>query len=235
MNHQIDQGVESKRPVRPTSFSWLKVFGIVVFASIISTLIAVVVVKTYLFPDEFKPVTLNAKESQILETKLEALDPGPRTRVLHADRPAQTHAGGIAPEPYSEAGASREITLTERELNALLAKNTALASRLAIDLSKDLASAKLLVPLEEDFPLLGGQTLKVTAGLELAYANGRPIVALRGISVWGVPLPNAWLGNIKNVDLVGEFSAEPGFWKSFADGVDEIEVGEGRLRIKLKE
>ena len=35
----------------------------------------------------------------------------------------------------------------------------------------------------------------------MRYANGRPVMVLKGVSVWGVPLPNAWLGNLKNIDL----------------------------------
>ena len=120
-------------------------------------------------------------------------------------------------------------------MNALLAKNTDLARKLAIDLSEDLASAKLLIPLDEELPVLGGKTLKVTAGLELSYRNQRPVVALRGVSLWGVPIPNAWLGNMKNVDLVREFGDREGFWKSFADGIDEIKVSEGQLLVRLKE
>jgi hypothetical protein len=45
----------------------------------------------------------------------------------------------------------------------------------------------------------------------------------------------AWLGNLKNIDLVQEFGSDKGFWQAFADGVEEIEVEEGELRIKLKE
>jgi hypothetical protein len=81
----------------------------------------------------------------------------------------------------------------------------------------------------------GGQTLKVRAGLELAYREGRPSVALRGIRIMGVPLPNAWLGGIKNIDLVREHGVKEGFWKAFADGVGDIRVEEGRLRIRLNE
>jgi hypothetical protein len=40
---------------------------------------------------------------------------------------------------------------------------------------------------------------------------------------------------MKNIDLVQEFGSDQGFWKAFADGVEEIQVEEGRLRIKLKE
>jgi hypothetical protein len=51
----------------------------------------------------------------------------------------------------------------------------------------------------------------------------------------GVPMPNAWLGGIKNIDLVKEFGEDKGFWKAFADGVEDIKIKEGHLRIKLKE
>ena len=40
----------------------------------------------------------------------------------------------------------------------------------------------------------------------------------------GVPIPNAWLGGLKNVDLVTEFGAEPGFWQPFSEGVEHIRV-----------
>jgi hypothetical protein len=187
------------------------------------------VVKFYFFPSEFKPVHLNAREEQVLDDKLERLD------ILGAGPGRREDSGALEPERYSEAGADRTITLSERELNALLAKNTDLARKLAIDLSDNLVSAKLLVPVDEDFPIMGGKILKVRAGLELAYRNNKPIVVLKGISLMGVPIPNAWLGGLKNIDLVAEYGANAGFWKSFADGVRNISVSEGKLQIELKE
>ncbi len=238
MNTQLDQAQEShqgsaQQPV--SGNSWFKILGIVVVACVISTLVALGAVYLYLFPGSFKPVTLSDKEEQVLEQKLEHIDSLQRSPTLHKNRKKSGQTGTLEPEHYSEANANREIILTERELNALLAKNTDLATKLAIDLSQDLASAKLLIPLDEEFPLLGGETLKVTAGLEMSYRGERPIVALRGISLWGVPIPNAWLGNIKNVDLVQEFGNQGGFWSAFADGIDEVEISDGQLRVRLKE
>jgi len=215
----------------------LPVFGLLIAAVVVTAIVSVWVAKRYLFPSEFRPVTLSAREEQTLDAKLERLDP------LHRGRPGQPGTAApspveepaLEPEPYSEAGASRSITFTEREVNALLAKNTDLARKLAIDLADDLVSAKLLVPMDEDFPVLGGKVLKVRAGMELAYRDGRPIVVLKGLTLMGVPMPNAWLGGIKNIDLVKEFGGEAGFWKSFADGVDHIRVSEGKLEIELKE
>ena len=117
----------------------------------------------------------------------------------------------------------------------MLAKNTEMADRVAIDLSDKLVSAKILVPLDEDFPLFGGRILRVKTGLAFDYQDGRPMVKLMGVTLMGVPLPGAWLGGLKNVDLITEFGQEPGFWKSFADGVADIEVQEGALRLRLRE
>ena len=92
-----------------------------------------------------------------------------------------------------------------------------------------------MLPLDPDFPILGGQTLRMNAGLEVAFADGRPRIVLRGVSAWGVPLPNAWLGNLKQVDLVAQYGGQDGFWKAFADGIETIDVRDGQLYVKLRE
>jgi hypothetical protein len=51
----------------------------------------------------------------------------------------------------------------------------------------------------------------------------------------GIPIPNAWLGGLKNIDLISEFGDRNGFWSAFADGVEDIRVEEGQLKIQLKE
>jgi len=222
-------------------FDALHVSLLVVVAVLLTGIAATWIVRTYIFPSQFKPVTLSASEERALEAKLDRLETwSTGRRAARTGRRIETQTADAAgpalePEPYSEAGASREIALSEKELNALLAKNTDLARKLAIDLSDNLVSARLLVPLDEDFPVLGGKTLKMRAGVELAYQGGKPIVILRGVSIMGVPIPNAWLGNLKNIDLVKEFGTEEGFWKSFAAGVDDIQVREGSLIVKLKE
>ncbi|MCW9089572.1 MAG: arginine N-succinyltransferase [Gammaproteobacteria bacterium] len=226
MTTEVQQNAQLK-PVSP----W-KVIGLIILTVVLSVGITLSAVYLAIFPMEFKPVTLDQQEEQVLEQKLQRLDPTTR-QTARGPRPLSEQPP-LTPEPYSEAGASREVSFSEKELNALLAKNTDLAHRLAIDLSDDLASAKLLVPLDPEFPILGGKTLKLTAGAEVRFENDRPVVILKGVSLWGVPMPNAWLGNNKNIDLVQEYG-DRGFWQAFAEGVEEIEVKEGKLRIKLKE
>jgi hypothetical protein len=223
--------------------TWLQVFGLLIIAVIISAGVTVLVFKTYFFPSEFKPVTLDPAEEKILAAKLENLDSigtgvvPPKNRGFSSSTKSgrfdpNTH---LQPEPYSEKGIKREIGFTERELNGLLAKNTDLAKKLAIDLSDDLISAKLLLPIDEDFPILGGKILRLRSGMAFTYHKGKPVVIFKGITIMGVPIPNAWLGGIKNIDLVEKFGAQKGFWKTFSDGIEDIKIEEGLLKIKLKE
>ncbi|RLA22869.1 MAG: arginine N-succinyltransferase [Gammaproteobacteria bacterium] len=208
----------------------LRTLGIMLATVVISVAVTVFVVTHYLFPKQFDPVELSQHEETVLNKKLRQFG----LPTLSSEK-VESKSIPIEPEAYSEAGAKREVDFSEKELNAMLAKNSDLADKMAIDLSESLASIKMIIPLDPDFPFLGGKTLKVNAGAELGYTNGRPVVVLKGVSVWGVPVPNAWLGNLKNVDLVGEFGGDEGFWKSFADGVENIHVEEGNLKIKFKE
>jgi hypothetical protein len=210
----------------PSENGW-RTFGIVVITVFITVSIGYWAVSSYLFPTSFTPVVLSKKDQQRLDQKLE--------RLGVSTGSSSSRQKPLQPEAYSESGASREINFSEKEFNALLARNTDLASKLAIDFSDNLASAKLLVNLDPDLPVLGGKTLKMTAGMEIKLSNGKPSAILKGVSVWGVPIPNAWLGNLKNTDLNKEFGQAGGFWQAINEGVEEIEVKEGKLHIKLKE
>ncbi len=208
----------------------LRTLGIMLITVVVSVVVTVFLVTHYLFPKQFDPVELSQHEETALNKKLRQFG-----LPTFSSEKVESKSTALKPEPYSEVGAKREVGFSEKELNAMLAKNTDLADKMAIDLSENLASIRMIIPLDPDFPFLGGKTLKANAGAELAYTNGRPVVVLKGVSVWGVPIPNAWLGNLKNVDLVGEFGGDEGFWKSFSDGVENIHVEEGNLKIKLKE
>ena len=218
----------------PAQNGW-RTFGIVIITVLITAGAGYWLVTSYLFPSKFDPVVLSASDQHRLDEKLQRLGIGTNTA---SSNNAITGTGSkevLQPEAYSEVGASRDIDFSEKEFNALLAKNTDLASKLAFDFSDNLASAKLLVDLDPDFPVLGGKTLKVTAGMEIKLVNGKPSAILRGVSVWGVPVPNAWLGNLKNTDLNQAFGEAGGFWQAINEGVEEIEVKEGKLHIRLKE
>lgn len=244
---------------RTAGFTGLQVLAIVTLAIALTAGLTYWIARTYIWPADFEPVQLTHSEQLELDSKLRALGVDPPTPAAPPAAPPAVSAGRdsggawsggegnsargedaesaeswLRPEPYSEDPSRRNIALDERELNALLAHNTDLARRVAIDLADDLASARILIPVDPDFPILGGRTLRVAAGLELSYADDRPVVIVRGVSLMGVPVPNAWLGNLKNVDLVREFGGGPGAWKSFADGVEFVQIREGQVQIQLK-
>ncbi len=237
MRHYLamDTGSDVIRAQSVKRFDRVHIILFVLLAVIITGAFSYWALDSYLFPSQFTPVTLNKKEQRVLDDKLERLESLAMREKQGSPAGVNDSSAALEPEAYSEEGASREISLTENEVNALLAKNTDLADKLAIDLSEDLISAKLLVPVDEDFPLFGGKTIKVRGGVVLAYRQERPVVMLKGVSVMGVPIPNAWLGGLKNIDLVREFGNEEGFWKSFADGVETVHVADGALKIQLKE
>jgi len=230
-------------PVEKKGMGCLAVSGLMLLTVIVSVAVTFWAINSYLFPKRFEPVELSAGEQQRLEQKLERFEGlalagkslAGKSQVDETPVDDDQGGGKLEPVPYSEQGADRKLQLSERELNAILANNTDLADKLAIDLSDDLLSARLRWPMEPDFPFFGGKLLKARAGIELRYEQARPVVVLKGISVMGVPIPNAWLGGVKNIDLVSEFGERKGFWKSFSDGVENIRVVEGNLQIALKE
>ncbi|PKH34517.1 arginine N-succinyltransferase [Shewanella sp. ALD9] len=200
------------------------------------------IIRTYIFPSPLTPVSLNAKEEQQLDQKLTRLgwQVEPRSAVTassgdsRAADSASENSDELTPEAYREFDADRQVTFSEKEVNSMIGRNPDFARRVAIDFSDNLASAKMLIPIPDDFPIMAGEILRVNTGLDIHLdANRRPVVALVGVSLMGVPIPNAWLGNMKNVNLVGEFG-DRGFWNAFADGVDDIQIRDGELSIKLR-
>ena len=229
------QTIENPQP-KKRGFRAIHVLWIVLATVLLTAAATYWVVRTYIYAKDFKPVELSVKEQQTLNAKLKVLgyDPAPSTQPGN-NTSRESNEEWLRPERYSEENAKREVSFSERELNALIANNRDLAKKLAVDMSNDLVSARLLVPVDQDFPILGGKTLRVSAGVEMAYREAKPVVVLKGVSIMGVPIPNAWLGGLKNIDLINEFGGQQGFWKSFADGVENIRVEEGQLKIKLKE
>lgn len=225
-------------------FSGAQVLLIVMAVMLLTAVVSFFIIHSYIFPSPFTPVTLSAKEEKKLESKLETLgwDVSGSRQSSQSSQSRQHKSSGsqkggsndLTPEPYRELDGDRQVTFSEKEVNAMIGRSPDFAQRLAIDFSSNLASAKMLIPIPEDFPIMAGETLRVNAGLNIHLdQRRRPVVSLAGVSLMGVPIPNAWLGNMKQVNLVSEFG-DSGFWNAFADGVEDIEIRDGELYIKLK-
>jgi hypothetical protein len=194
--------------------------------------------KRYFYAKELAPVALSTEETQQLDRKLQRLEKA----AMGGDFPEAPSEGQVLDnadqdpnaEAYSEVGANREIELSERELNALIAKNDPDAAKhFAVDLSKDLVSLKVIVPVDDDAPIVGGRTIRIKMGVGAKYDAGKLQLVLRGISLGGIPMPSAWLGDLKGKDFIQEFGENGGFWKQFSDGIEHLEVLNGRIKVKL--
>jgi len=222
-------GADSNKAESGSRVKRVLLVAFVLFAAVL--LLAGFWVKRNLYASRFSPVALEQKEREALEAKMARFrekDPLPGENRPLPGKP-------LAPEPYSEEGAGREITFTERELNALIANTPDIAEMVAVDLSDDLISVKMILPVEKEVPVLGGKRVKLHMGLTVRYEGKKPAIALKGVSLGGIPLPNAWLGSLKNVNLVEEFGGGDGFWDAFTAGVRSIRVRRGELRIVLSE
>ena len=226
----------TKTPSVKTRLGLFKVLGIIGMVIIATIILTAWWMNKNIYAAPFTPTQLTASEQQVLDSKMAQLTDQQHSAVESTGTgPAESATGPLKPEPYREDESNREIQLSEKELNALIAKDPEAAQYVAVDLADDLVSVKLLVPMDPEFPLLGGKTLKLNFGVVLKYENNKPVVAIRGMSLGGVPLPQSWWGDIKNVNLVEQFGAEGGFWDQFAKGVKNISVHEGQFRVKLKE
>ena len=231
----------SRSPKYQLGLGCLPIFGLLLLTVIITVAATIWAINSPWLNSKFKPVQLSDSEQTTLSQKLDAIgsfevtpqDDKPLTTEFLTESDSEQQE--LQPEVYSEDQTKRRIELTERELNSLLAENTDLAEQIVIDLTDNMASVKLLVDLDPVFPFIGGKTLKVSSGTELSYANNQPSVVMKGVSVWGIPIPNAWLGGIKNIDLIEQFGGTDGFWNSFAQGIEDIRVEDGKLLIQLAE
>ena len=220
-----------------TKSKWPRILGIIALFFIVVITVSVWWIKHNLYANPFNPTKLNEREQQVLNTKLERLEQSfqKQGKFSGTRTDEEMTKERLEPEDYTEDPARREIRISQKELNALIAKDEKAARQIAINLSDDMISLKLVIPVDKDLPFLGGKTLRLSCGVTLRHEAGKPVVALRGVSIGGIPIPNAWLGNLKNVDLVHEFNGQHGFWGALSKGVEDIKVSNGSLSIKLRE
>lgn len=181
-------------------------------AAIVLVLLVACVGGIYLWQNRpIKPVELSAKETQALEQKIDSME-------------------AVPGEPQYERG-SKDIVITERELNGLLAQNTDLGDKLSFTLATDEIHARLETDLDEGLPVIGGKRLKARARFLVKTTEGRPSLVLEDLTVWGASLPNDWLGGMKGKDLLSEIFGAGGGLR----GIEELRIERGQLVIRLAE
>ncbi len=176
-------------------------------------------VKRNVYASPMKPVSLSVAEEAQFQEKISVLENG-STELSTATSPETD---------------KRTLVVTQKEVNAYLAKQ-GLGETVKVDLKKDAVSLNTLIPVDEGFPLLGGTTLRIQVSLAAAMdGNQKPTLQVQDVSLGGVPLPNAWLGDIKGINLVtSDINANPTL-KRFFDGIRDMRLENGSLRVVLNE
>ncbi len=178
-------------------------------------------VKRNVFASPFKPVALTAAESAVLTDKVAALKQA-------AEAPAQA--------PVDPEVAKRTLTLSEKEINAFLQQQGA-GEQVKVALRDGGATATFLIPVGEGAEVGKGMTLRISASIDARMDDTRKFkLAITDVSVAGVPLPNAWLGGVKGLNLFNDqtLTDEPAV-KAFVAGIRDFKLESGLLRIVLNE
>lgn len=126
---------------------------------------------------------------------------------------------------------SKEIVLTERELNGLLNENTQLGNKVMLTLATDEIHARIETDMDGDIPIIGGKKLKAKARFIVTSDSGAPSLVLDDLTVLGASLPNDWLGGMKGKDLLTEIFGNNGGFR----GIEELRIEPGQLVIRLAE
>lgn len=154
-----------------------------------------------------EPVQLTQTEKQTVEEKVEAVQ-----------------------KPSYEPG-KREIIFTQRELNGLLNDKTELGDKIKFELVQDAVLARVETDLDESTPIVGGKRLKAKAKFTVKHEEGRaPELVMDDVTVWGVSLPNDWLGGLKGQNMLAQLLGE-----SSLPGIKSISVQPEKLVIRLKD
>jgi hypothetical protein len=163
----------------------------------------------------FKPVQLSLTEQKAVEEKMAAIENQPAP-----SDPAKT------------------IVLNEREINGYL-EQQGLGETVKVNINKNGLGATILAPVDEDVPLLGGRTLRLKVAFNTKLNDDKRFaLSLADVSVSGISLPNAWLGNIKGLNLLDDQGHADGgspLLRAFAAGVKSLNMGNGEMRLVLND
>ena len=186
-------------------------------------------VKRSMTGTEIEPTVLTQEEEVILEDKLEQLREG-EDNLDEIRSEAKVEETGETLSWDEDDGVIRgPIHITEREINAMIGKNTELADRVKVKLRPDRIKIAANLPVPEDAPILGGKTLRFNLSTKVKVVEDQLVVEVESVGLGGMPIPNAWIMDIKNKNLAEEFFPDEKSRQTFMAGVEKLEVNEGEI------
>ena len=183
-------------------------------------------------PAPMKPVVLSAKEQLAFDSKLTAFVDHPNS-ALPSATPTTPTGAPEPPRPAEPGAENRTLIITEREVNAYLTKQN-LGEHVTISFAEGQLAAGIIVSAPPDLPFLAGQKVRVrlTFGTGLSPQQKLSFV-MEDLSVGGISLPNAWLGDLKGVDLIAQNLEKDPAIQRFLAGIQEVDIHPGSLRVVL--
>ncbi len=182
--------------------------------------------KHNLYASKFSPVTLSGGEKDEFKTKLVAMS-------VAGGKPAEAPAADAA---QATDDPKRTLTLSEREINAFLAEQ-GLGETVKVELGEGKGTATAIVPIEKDALLFAGKTLRIQCAFKANMtAEKKLALSISDLSVGGISLPNAWIGNLKGMNLFQDtdLSSEPSV-KGLVAGVQDFNISGGNIKVKLND
>lgn len=217
-------------PSTPASLpgsAWKKklliVFAVIVACCGITAAATTWWVKRNVYASPFRPVSLTQTEQKAFDEKVEALSG--KNAAVSSGAESQPGAGDD----------KRTLVVTDKEINAYLAKQ-GLGDQIKVELNEGTAAATLIAPVDKDVPVIGGKTFRIRVGLATGgKPNGGMSLAINDVSIGGVPVPNAWLGDVKGVNLLAGTAGSDPVVKRFLAGIREFQIKGGSIRVHLNE
>ncbi|MEO5804362.1 MAG: hypothetical protein ABIR24_12620 [Verrucomicrobiota bacterium] len=216
----------------PKKRRWL-LWGCGGLIALVLIVIATIAITLWWMQRPIKPVVLSAAEKAKVDEKFQKVSVAAESRTdLAPSRDSKTKTP--APDRTYVAG-SKELKLTERELNGLLNANTDLGKTVRLELGRDAINAYLAVPIPQDFPVGGGKMFRARGRFRVSISNGEaPYAILEDVTILGLSLPKDWLGGIKGenllADAVGEHNGMP-----VLNGVKSLRVVPGAIVLEVGE
>lgn len=175
-----------------------------------------------------QPVTLSQSEETALSNKVEYLQEAREIRLsaTETQAPGTPETAPAAADPDFER---KPIVLTEREINALIAKNTDLGDKVRVQLRPDEILAQANIPIDPSAPFLGGKTIRAKVQLYVQLKEKMLDLRIRNVSIGGMPLPNAWLGGVIGKNLVEEDYFDDAAMKAFVEGIETFRIEEDQI------
>lgn len=162
----------------------------------------------------FRAVQLTPPEAQALDQKVEVLK------------------GAAAQEPTTDP--AKTVVFSEREINAFL-KEQGIADHFKVGISNEKITLTAIVPVDRDAPVMAGKNIRISAVLATKVnADHHVALSLSDFTVGGISLPNAWLGNLKGLDLLAG-NTDDEVLRGFAAGVKDLQVRDGEVRLVLND